>query len=320
MLRSSLLCLVFLARVVAAFTASHCQQQCGNVTVPYPFGIGDRTCFKEDAHELICNQTYDPPLLLLGPDSNVPVLNISLQGQLTVSLWVAYDCYNQTGESSKWYNQEITLPQVYSFSDTQNKFTAIGCDTSAFMSDPDGNMFESGCVSLCTDTSHVIDGSCSGIGCCQTSIPRGLRTLNIDLGSYHNHTKSWKFNPCSYAFLAHQDWFQFRVSDLWNFSNNNPLSFENVTSAPVVLEWVSGFQTCQDIPKNITPCGLNSFCSNSTSGLGYRCYCDEGYEGNPYLPQGCQGINTALFAVNLKLSLWYDHTYTFLFCFGWYQI
>ncbi|EEF52934.1 wall-associated kinase, putative [Ricinus communis] len=182
-------------------------------------------------------------MLLLGPTSNIPLLNISLQRQLIITLWVA------TGACSNWYNQAIILDDVYSFPDTQSKFTAFGCDTSAFMSDPDGKTFQSGCVSLCTNISNIIDGSCSGIGCCQTSIPKGLRTLHIDLGSYYDHTLAWNFNPCSYAFLAEQDCFKFSLSDIWNLSNNNHLTFQNPTSAPVLLDWVVGLETCEKVGK-----------------------------------------------------------------------
>ncbi|XP_043714865.1 uncharacterized protein LOC122663239 [Telopea speciosissima] len=39
-------------------------------------------------------------------------------------------------------------------------------------------------------------------------------------------------------------------------------------------------------------CGPNSYCSDSTNGRGYRCNCNNGFEGNPYLPQvGCQDID-----------------------------
>ena len=36
--------------------------------------------------------------------------------------------------------------------------------------------------------------------------------------------------------------------------------------------------------------GINhSKCSYSNSSVGYHCYCEEGYTGDPYDPQGCHG-------------------------------
>ncbi|KAF8406764.1 hypothetical protein HHK36_008856 [Tetracentron sinense] len=286
------LVLLWLAAVLSSSEAV-CPERCGNIQIPYPFGIGDRNCFKDPGHELMCDESFIPPLLLLGPGSNIPVLNISLQGQVTITLWVAYDCYTKSGLSSNKFNQQIALGDIYSFSDTQNKFTAIGCDTYAFMSDPNGEVFQSGCISLCGNTVNVIEGSCSGIGCCQTAIPKGLHNLDVYLGSYYNHSMSWDFNPCSYAFLADQDWFKFSVNDLSNFSTSVELTFQNKSSAPVVLDWVVGVETCEEAQTNSTTyaCGQNSYCSNSTNGHGYRCYCNTGYQGNPYLPHGCQDVD-----------------------------
>ncbi|PWA87537.1 EGF-like domain-containing protein [Artemisia annua] len=34
----------------------------------------------------------------------------------------------------------------------------------------------------------------------------------------------------------------------------------------------------------------NSQCIDTITGLGYNCHCTEGFKGNPYLPNGCQGI------------------------------
>ena len=60
----------------------------------------------------------------------------------------------------------------------------------------------------------------------------------------------------------------------------------------VVLEWSIDNSTCEEAAKNKSSfaCMENSDCYDSPTGVGYRCNCKMGYSGNPYLPDGCQGI------------------------------
>ncbi|KAM6575808.1 hypothetical protein CsatA_024135 [Cannabis sativa] len=66
----------------------------------------------------------------------------------------------------------------------------------------------------------------------------------------------------------------------------------------VVVDWVVGNQTCEQAQLNSSSssyvCGENTDCYYSENGGGYQCRCKQGYEGNPYLKQGCQDINECL--------------------------
>ncbi|CAN7021722.1 unnamed protein product [Brassica rapa subsp. trilocularis] len=93
----------------------------------------------------------------------------------------------------------------------------------------------------------------------------------------------FSFNPCSYAFLVEEDMFSFSpYRDLQNL--------RNVTEFPVVLDWSIGNQTCKQVGST-SICGQNSVCLDSTTRTGYNCKCKAGYDGNPYLQEGCRDIN-----------------------------
>ncbi|XP_042486589.1 wall-associated receptor kinase 2-like [Macadamia integrifolia] len=272
-----------------------CQDTCGNLSVPYPFGIGQSNCYRDLSFEVICNDThYNPPKLFSG---SFEVLNLSLQGQQRVLDYVSRDCYNSQGNWTSGNSPYFNLyNNSFSISDTENKFTAIGCDTYAYIYGARGKNFGSGCIMSCTNKEDLLNGSCTGIGCCQISIPKGFRYFSINVESYNNHSFVYNFNPCSYAFVAESNWYNFSISDLLNFTNE--MDETGFARVPLVLDWAINWtsqsnKSCEEATKdkNSYACGINSICGVSKNGLGYSCNCSQGYRGNPYLQDGCQDIN-----------------------------
>ncbi|XP_078162280.1 wall-associated receptor kinase 2-like isoform X1 [Carex rostrata] len=144
-----------------------------------------------------------------------------------------------------------------------------------------------GCLSYCNDSNIIIDGSCSGVGCCQVTIPSGLTDNSVTNFSGYNHDGLLSFNPCDYAFLVDKDWFQFGKSNLTMSTN---------TSVPVWLNWAIRENNCAQAQKNpeLYECrNRNSECYDSVNGPGYLGKCLKGYQGNPYLVNGCAGISAS---------------------------
>uniref|UniRef100_A0A2N9HSL5 Protein kinase domain-containing protein n=1 Tax=Fagus sylvatica TaxID=28930 RepID=A0A2N9HSL5_FAGSY len=183
------------------------------------------------------------------------VLNISLDGEMRVSTFVAHDCYNE----SKLLDSELRSL---------------------------GKEYTTGCISLCNSVDSVVNGSCSGIGCCQTSIPEGVTDFYVNVTSFNAHWDVLDFNPCGFGFVVEEEAYNFSSLDFENFQNRE--------TVPVVLDWAVGSETCPNAQRNSISyacIAANSECYNSTNGPGYRCNCSSGFQGNPYLLDGCQDID-----------------------------
>ncbi|KFK28934.1 hypothetical protein AALP_AA7G067700 [Arabis alpina] len=162
-----------------------------------------------------------------------------------------------------------------------------GCKSLALMGTQGVRNHSTGCISLCMNSQLKANGECSGEGCCRTDVFVPYDSYEFRIGAarleLENMTFVYQFNLCSYAFLAENGTFQFdALEDLKNL--------RNVTKFPVVLDWSIGKQTCEQVG-NTRLCGGNSTCFNHARRPGYNCKCLEGYEGNPYLLNGCQDID-----------------------------
>ncbi|KAE8683453.1 putative gibberellin 20-oxidase [Hibiscus syriacus] len=262
-----------------------CEDKCGNVSIPYPFGMDSR-CYLSRAFLITCNKSASRPQPLLG-GGNLEVTNITLEGQVEVMTRIAMDCYDASGSRVSWNSSRLRAA-MYTISNNRNKFTAVGCDTYATVRAKrkgSDNEYVTGCISYCNkgDTKGF-NNSCSGIGCCQIPIPSGLKNITVSVTSYNNHTHIMDFNPCSYAFIADETKFTF-----------NSRSFDELRKIkylPMVLDWAIGNETCKVAEgKSGYACKQNSNCLDPDNRSGYICKCKDGYNGNPYHPNGCQDID-----------------------------
>ncbi|KAI8558462.1 hypothetical protein RHMOL_Rhmol04G0095600 [Rhododendron molle] len=261
---------------------SRCQRKCGNLSIPYPFGIG-AACSFDKPFNISCSNTSEPTL------GGLKVLSIS-PTQVRLQNFVASRCYDRAGNVTSDKSAWVELPADWPFtlSDEVNKFMVVSRDDygQTVGYSQDGGILFTACGSVCPNSTDMTVVNCPGIGCCQTDIPKGLKNISVSLGSFPN-TQILSKDKCRYAFVGEQD--SFLYINLSDFSG--PISENRV---PVVLDYAIGNQSCVEAQTSTAYlCQPNASCSNNTDGgsRGYRCSCKDGYKGNPYLSPGCIDID-----------------------------
>uniref|UniRef100_A0A0D9W3Y1 Protein kinase domain-containing protein n=1 Tax=Leersia perrieri TaxID=77586 RepID=A0A0D9W3Y1_9ORYZ len=272
----------------SAAMAAGCERSCGGIDIPYPFGLEPACALP--GFNLTCNTTtgVGKPYFY-----DVELLNISLiEGRVRMRIGIANYCYNDTSRGmSGWYRGLDLIGTPYRLSDTGNKFTAIGCRTLAYLN-VDG-VLTTGCVATCQedDLVSLTDGACSGIGCCETAIPKGLQYYQVSFDSGFNTTEIYNMSRCSYAALVEASSFNFFT----NYSTSSAFFDHYDGQAPLLVDWAIGNDTCDAARRNsnYSCVSTNSDCVDSLNGRGYICNCSKGFHGNPYLrednPGSCQG-------------------------------
>ncbi|OEL31703.1 Wall-associated receptor kinase-like 2 [Dichanthelium oligosanthes] len=117
-----------------------CPSTCGDMYIPYPFGIGDNCSWpgEEYGFNLSCNYSFNPPRLYQG---NIEIISIKLEaGEIRVFSPVSYICYNSSNTtanriSSIW---KLNFVEPFLMSHTRNAFIGIGCNTVAFIDGGEG--------------------------------------------------------------------------------------------------------------------------------------------------------------------------------------
>ncbi|VAH98208.1 unnamed protein product [Triticum turgidum subsp. durum] len=271
-----------------------CPDKCGNISIPYPFGTG-KGCFQEPFN-VTCNGTG----AYLG-SNGLRVLNISLAlGEVRVqNPHITSRCNFSNGSNSTSGLDVLTLDPFHTVSNMKNKLTSIGCGGLAMLvgQAKGKNQLEyltaDSCISSCMDVSSIGNGTeCSGMGCCQAPVSGNINAFlaqSIPVSAIYNSTIQ-SFSPCTYSFVAEDDWFKFDRS----YINSTNFGRKYTDGVPLVLDWVVGNGSCSETSKmgSQYACqAMNSECIDVSNGPGYRCNCSQGYEGNPYLQGGCKDIN-----------------------------
>nr|CAB3491160.1 unnamed protein product [Digitaria exilis] len=307
----------------------NCKTRCGDVRVPYPFGISPG-CYWP-GFNLTCNTSYNPPWLLLDSKGTLEVVNISL---LESTVRVVYHTLTYTNSTSDpkinmliyFYIPDIGEPYTLS---TKNEFIFYECNVQATLYGEYSNVQATGriissCNSTCRSNSNYIvyqdgaagslvvpphskGGYCSGRedGCCHAPIAAGSTPKRMEFKGLNLQINQLNFDIMHGVALVSED----GMTDQWHMTLNNSYLLTSpwtsrlnhfCLSSPLVLRWAvkQGFPTYSSdnssgqCPREVS----NSLCRSEPSSCrqengGFMCYCPKGYLGNPYVVGGCQVID-----------------------------
>ncbi|KAJ0659726.1 putative wall-associated receptor kinase, galacturonan-binding domain-containing protein [Helianthus annuus] len=284
---------------IANYAKPGCNDTCGNVTIPFPFGIGAE-CSVNQWYIIECTNSI-PYLSALN---RLEVLNVSLS-YLTVTVGTPRitDCQNPVRNSSEIMGVDLDGTPFF-FSKIKNKFVFKGCGIAAM------HMDNGSVVAACSTACHGVTGSdsnnCFGIGCCQTTIPHYLKSYNINITGLEEEDGGCTGS----AFLVDDTSYdEGRFSDSFIGRNNNSL-------VPISLLWTLAdsdqFTCCDNRTRERNKVEL----SNGTLVETWRCYRLRSLEDSPYLIDGCPRIDPE--STESKECRWcmetggrckYDYTY-----------
>ncbi|XP_075675188.1 wall-associated receptor kinase-like 3 [Castanea sativa] len=260
---------------------------CGNVSIPFPFGI-EPGCYINDSFAIDCKTTLGSPKPFLRR-LDLEVLDISLEGTLRVNYPMSWWCPKSGTKNVNWSAANVSLASSpFFFSKSRNIFIAMGCGNWAFLQSGDSTV--GGCVSVCAkDTKKTYGSSCNGIDCCKSTIASDLDVFTAVIsGKLLGFSNA---SDCNYGSLVDQMWFEENLTNHFEVKKKSPV--------PVVLNWEINESLSSLVMESNSSHSTCQFANSSSSLLGnmsmtFTCTCDSGFEGNPYLLDGCQDIDECL--------------------------
>jgi len=276
--------------------ATNCTSSCGNISVPYPFGI-EPGCYHATWFNLTCDLSLQPPKLFLG-DGTVQVLEISAPNATVRINSSRVEFARRGGGDGRAVNGTWGLGRLpqdgpYFLSEDTNMLLVERCDVQAVVLGGVNNSLVASCSSVCPPAYQDgnkfanlvgVAGGCIGIGCCQANIYIGYSFYSIQI----NKLDGSLFDPgpesTDYTCIVDRG---------YNYTNNINASLDEFMPT---LNWIIAYNMTCPTNASAPECrSAYSSCLNTSDyalgpAKGYKCQCSHGYQGNPYIADGCQGI------------------------------
>ncbi|KAL0799797.1 hypothetical protein Bca101_054972 [Brassica carinata] len=301
--------------------SSSCQTKCGNIKIQFPFGI-EKGCYLDDWYQIECRNATFPFLFKM----DMEVVNISVPGDegdgndyysslsfgsIRVKTPITSVGCSRNGQES---GRVLNLTDSPFFFGRGNSLVAVGCNSKASLTNSEANKLDcevnctvtlptkgvpfldnTGCSSCAANNKGEEERSCNGNGCCRARLPddaEAQQVIGVRIESLDNVNST--SGGCRVAFLT---------DEVYTSSNaTEPQSFFAKGYTTVTIRWVvkttnlsflSSF-TCmnsEEFSRSTYVTGTSCVCSNITisATIYANCACNQGYTGNPYLSNGCQG-------------------------------
>jgi hypothetical protein len=231
------------------------------------------------------------------PKSIVPVelMNISeVKSEVWAYRKISSDCIDQAGKGLLKLQVTNIFSSSFLLSPGRNDLIGVGWNAQPLMLNRPGyetiTAYAFSCISyLGFNLEWAENGSCSGRGCCQVTIPSksGILINSFAIRFQRQVEKHTFFDTyCSYGMLAGRSWYNFSTQDIHGYED---LPKKHPRGVPFILDF--GISTSSCTAGHGAGCSGNSTCQDLPNGKGYACSCLPYYEGNPYLPNGCQGTH-----------------------------
>ncbi|KAK9199496.1 hypothetical protein WN944_014687 [Citrus x changshan-huyou] len=251
-----------------------CPNQCGGVNIRYPFGIGEG-CYFDKSFEVVCdnNSTRSPKALLKSINLELSPYMSNGSGLAYISVNISVIRLNRRKSTSHNINAKgVNLSGTpFSFSQTDNRFIAIGCNSYAQQID------SSWCRPICT-CNPTQNSDCCNMLC---NIPQSSIIIKV-LDAYSSYVYSQNISQvCTSVSVVYLDWF---FSNYLRFPN----VLENKEYVSAKLEWgKTGGSTCSEEYNLDTSCNQDGYCLVQL-GSGYFCLCNDRRLSGTY-PDLCEG-------------------------------
>ncbi|KAL4578115.1 hypothetical protein LXL04_014231 [Taraxacum kok-saghyz] len=176
--------------------STRCNYMCGNVMIPYPFGIG-KGCYYNKWFNVDCISST-PYLSALN---DVQVMGVKQENRtVTINVSVVSNCSNQDHNN---YNIHLS-ESPFSVPKSHNIFVAEGCGSATLMRKGRSNNV-TGCSTTCGSDTYSDRKKCHGIGCCQTSVPYDVKSFSFNVTGLKKNGNG--NGSCGSAFLVDKNAF-----------------------------------------------------------------------------------------------------------------